>query len=135
MGYKYKYGWVISTLNLQARSAIRLQRCRRYESGLRTRGRRTAQGSYESYHTEIYGSFRDWQMSGPCIGFMAPQAQLLLEGDWQLPTTVSGEASRGGRRCICQIIMVTLPETNMETQKGPNKDYSPSKRVPYGFPC
>ena len=29
----------------------------------------------------------------------------------------------------------TLPETNMETQKGPNKDYSPSKRLPYGFPC
>ena len=26
----------------------------------------------------------------------------------------------------------TLPETNMETQKGP---YSPSKRGLYGFPC
>ena len=30
---------------------------------------------------------------------------------------------------------ITLPETNMETQKGPHKDYSPSKRVLYGFPC
>ena len=29
----------------------------------------------------------------------------------------------------------TLPETNMETQKGPYKDYSPSKRGLYGFPC
>ena len=29
----------------------------------------------------------------------------------------------------------TLPETNMETQKGPCKDYSPSKRGLYGFPC
>ena len=29
----------------------------------------------------------------------------------------------------------TLPETNMETQKGPNKDYSPSNKVLYGFPC
>ena len=30
---------------------------------------------------------------------------------------------------------VTLPETNMETPKGPYKDYSPSKRGLYGFPC
>ena len=29
----------------------------------------------------------------------------------------------------------TLPETNMETQKGPYKDYSPSKGGLYGFPC
>ena len=29
----------------------------------------------------------------------------------------------------------TLPETNMETQKGPYKDYSPSRRGLYGFPC
>ena len=29
----------------------------------------------------------------------------------------------------------TLPETNMETQKEPYKDYSPSKRGLYGFPC
>ena len=29
----------------------------------------------------------------------------------------------------------TLPETNMETQKGPYKDYSPFKRGLYGFPC
>ena len=29
----------------------------------------------------------------------------------------------------------TLPETNMETPKGPYKDYSPSKRGLYGFPC
>ena len=29
----------------------------------------------------------------------------------------------------------TLPETNMETQKGPYKDYRPSKRGLYGFPC
>ena len=30
---------------------------------------------------------------------------------------------------------VTLPETNMETPKGPNKDYSPSKKGLDGFPC
>ena len=30
--------------------------------------------------------------------------------------------------------ILTLPETNMETQKGPYKDYSPSKRGLYGFP-
>ena len=29
----------------------------------------------------------------------------------------------------------TLPETNMETQKGPYTDYSPSKRGLHGFPC
>ena len=29
----------------------------------------------------------------------------------------------------------TLPETNMETQKGPCKDYSPFKGGLYGFPC
>ena len=29
---------------------------------------------------------------------------------------------------------LTLPETNMEAQKGPYKDYSPSKRALYGFP-
>ena len=29
----------------------------------------------------------------------------------------------------------TLLETNMETQKGPCKDYSPSKLELYGFPC
>ena len=27
----------------------------------------------------------------------------------------------------------TLPETNMETQKGPHKDYSPSKKRLYGW--
>ena len=32
-------------------------------------------------------------------------------------------------------VVLTLPETNMETQQGPYKDYSPSKRVLYGFPC
>ena len=30
---------------------------------------------------------------------------------------------------------ITLPETNMEAQKGPYKDYSPSKRGLYEFPC
>ena len=30
---------------------------------------------------------------------------------------------------------LTLPGTNMETRKGPYEDYSPSKRVLYGFPC
>ena len=30
---------------------------------------------------------------------------------------------------------VTLPETNMETHKGPYEDYSPSRRGLYGFPC
>ena len=29
----------------------------------------------------------------------------------------------------------TLPGTNMEIQKRPYKDYSPSKRGLYGFPC
>ena len=29
----------------------------------------------------------------------------------------------------------TLPETNMETPKGPYKDYSPFKGGLYGFPC
>ena len=29
----------------------------------------------------------------------------------------------------------TLRETNMETQKGPYKDYGPFKKVLYGFPC
>ena len=29
----------------------------------------------------------------------------------------------------------TLPETNMDTHKGPYEDYSPSKRGLYGFPC
>ena len=29
----------------------------------------------------------------------------------------------------------TLPETSMETQKGPHKDYSPFKGGLYGFPC
>ena len=29
----------------------------------------------------------------------------------------------------------TLPETNMETQKGPYEDSSPSKKGLYGFPC
>ena len=29
----------------------------------------------------------------------------------------------------------TLPETNMETQKRPQKDYSASKMGLYGFPC
>ena len=30
---------------------------------------------------------------------------------------------------------ITLPETNMETQKGPYKDYSPSETGLYGSPC
>ena len=29
----------------------------------------------------------------------------------------------------------TLPETNMETQKGPCKDYSSFKKGLHGFPC
>ena len=29
----------------------------------------------------------------------------------------------------------TLLETNMETHKGPYKDYSPFKMGLYGFPC
>ena len=29
----------------------------------------------------------------------------------------------------------TLLETNMETRKGPYKDYSSSQRGLYGFPC
>ena len=31
--------------------------------------------------------------------------------------------------------LYTLPETNMETPKGPYKDCSPCKRGLYGFPC
>ena len=34
-----------------------------------------------------------------------------------------------------KIATVTLPETNMETQKGPYKDYSPFKGGLHGFPC
>ena len=30
---------------------------------------------------------------------------------------------------------ITLLETKMETQKGPYKDYSPSKMRLHGFPC
>ena len=30
---------------------------------------------------------------------------------------------------------ITLPETNMETPKGSQKEYSPSKGGLYGFPC
>ena len=36
---------------------------------------------------------------------------------------------------LCKHILYTLTETNMETQKGPSKEYSPSKRGLYGFPC
>ena len=36
---------------------------------------------------------------------------------------------------FCSLRNLTLPETNMETQKGPNKDYSPFKGGLYGFPC
>ena len=32
-------------------------------------------------------------------------------------------------------LIPTLLETNMETQKGPYKDYSASKMGLYGFPC
>ena len=31
--------------------------------------------------------------------------------------------------------VITLAETNMETQNGPYKDYSPSKRGLHRFPC
>ena len=34
-----------------------------------------------------------------------------------------------------KMVALTLLETNMETQKGPYKDYSPSKMGLYGFPC
>ena len=37
----------------------------------------------------------------------------------------------GGAACIG----IQSPKTNMETQKGPYKDYSPSKTGLYGFPC
>ena len=43
-----------------------------------------------------------------------------------------------GSSCESEIMALdfaTLSEANMETQKGPKKDYSPSKRVLYGFPC
>ena len=39
------------------------------------------------------------------------------------------------QRPIASSIKDTLPETNMETQKRHQKDYSPSKRGLYGFPC
>ena len=32
-------------------------------------------------------------------------------------------------------LVCTLPETNIETQKGSYKDYSPFKGGLYGFPC
>ena len=37
--------------------------------------------------------------------------------------------------CLEDTGCYTLPETNMETQKGPYKDYSPFKGGLYGFPC
>ena len=48
---------------------------------------------------------------------VAVKSTTLMSEDWEVHT------------------QVTLPETNMETQKGPHKDYSPSKRGLYGFPC
>ena len=36
--------------------------------------------------------------------------------------------------CYFQVLH-TLPETNMETQNGPYKDYGPFKSGLYGFPC
>ena len=36
---------------------------------------------------------------------------------------------------IYKPVSCTLPETNMETQKGPYKDYSPFEGGLYGFPC
>ena len=38
-------------------------------------------------------------------------------------------------RSIEEFLKATLLETNMETQKGPYKDYSPSKLGLYGLPC
>ena len=54
--------------------------------------------------------------------------------------SLKGGLCRGLSKVISRGIVgglarVTLPETNMETKKGPYKDYSPSKRVLYGFPC
>ena len=36
---------------------------------------------------------------------------------------------------VLRLRVFTLPETNMETQKGPYKDYSPLKGGLYGCPC
>ena len=42
---------------------------------------------------------------------------------------------RGKGYGVFQFLGFTLLETHMETQKGPNKDYSLSKMGLYGFPC
>ena len=62
----------------------------------------------------------------------------LLKGD-----TIPVEDLQGSLPCPPQtmkrkefgLMLHTLLETNMETQKGPYKDYSPSKMGLYGFPC
>ena len=41
----------------------------------------------------------------------------------------------GEPKVLGQALGFTLPGTNMETQKGPYKDYSPFKGGLYGFPC
>ena len=55
----------------------------------------------------------------------------------KLPLLLVGFVSAAGEAKACRILVpyLTLPETNTQTQKGPYKDYSPSKRGLYGFPC
>ena len=48
-----------------------------------------------------------------------------------IPVTVRTRPQHEGPK----VTIVTLPETNMETQKGPYKDYVPFKGELSGFPC
>ena len=71
----------------------------------------------------------------------------LMDSDFQMlfPTTVSAKATSStprhylegqgdlGSRLIVGIILTTLLETNIETQKGPYKDYSQFKIGLYYF--
>ena len=60
------------------------------------------------------------------VSRMDNQRENQLEMDW---------ATCGLQGLAGNLGSVTLLETNMETQKGLYKDYSPSKRGLYGFPC
>ena len=70
-------------------------------------------------HTNLQGMTRTFG-AGACNRDRFPLGSSLDSPIWILP----GRFSRS-----------TLPETNMETQKGPYQDYSPLKRGLYGFPC
>ena len=70
---------------------------------------------------------RDYlKMAREYVSRMDNQRENQLEMDW---------ATCGLQGLAGNLGSVTLLETNMETQKGLYKDYSPSKRGLYEFPC